>query len=85
MQKVYKFIAFFEEIVGGADATQTQGKAFCEQDGSRFLEDIGASLWVLCGDQFLLGYCRDGLVHKGGQDSGVKNLNIRVQTLLFYG
>ena len=54
--------------------TQTQGKAFCEQDG--------ACLWVLCGGQFLLGYCRDGLVHKGREDSGLKNLNIRVQTLL---
>ena len=43
-----------------------------------FLEDIGACLWVLCGDQFLLGYCRDRHVHLGREDFGVKNLNIRV-------
>ena len=40
---------------------------------------IGACLWVLFGDQFLIGYCRHGLVHLGGrEDSGLKNLNSRV-------
>ena len=64
--------------------TQTLGEA--ESDGALcvgrmaglFLEDIGACLWVLCGDQFLLGYCRDRHVNLGREDFGVKNLNIRV-------
>ena len=70
-------------------------RLYSTERNTKFGEQDGACLWVLGGvssnrenfriDQFLLGYCRDGLVHKGREDSGVKNLNIRVQTLLLDG
>ena len=62
-QKVYKFSAtFIEEIVSRADAMEIKASVkgmvrFVWAGWQEVLEDIGACLWVLCGDQFLLGYC----------------------------
>ena len=63
-QKVYSFIAaLIEEIVSGADGRRRKARLkgmvrFVWAGWQKvFLEDIGACLTVLCGDQFLFGYC----------------------------
>ena len=72
-----KFISSLQRLLKKSSVEQMDGGvrrgwkgwcALCGQDGRRFLEDIGACLTVLCGDQFLFGYCWDRLEHIGRED-----------------